>query len=137
MSFHRPSGSRSIRALVALLVVSAAIAGVAGAGSAGAAPERGSAKSVCSITVSGAAWTFKGQHGTKYTIIGVSGGPCSLFAKFVPRLTHAKISFDLKPVPAGWHCSSIGVSGLSKLGQCTSKASSGIVEWVPMLQKTG
>ena len=44
---------------------------------------------------------------------------------------HDRATFDLHPVPAGWHCTAIGdYSALAKMGQCTTKQG-GIFEWLP------
>ena len=42
----------------------------------------------------------------------------------------------LTPVPAGWHCSTMGgiTTGLTITGQCTTPAG-GIVEWLPKLKQ--
>ena len=89
----------------------------------------------CTGVVKGAPWSYKGQKGTAYTVLGVSGASCTTGLRFVPRWTRDRASFDLKPVPAGWHCSAIGdYSGLAKLGQCTTKQG-GIFEWLPKQAK--
>lgn len=90
----------------------------------------------CGATASGAAWKYKGQHGTKYSIIAVNGSPslCTTAAKWMNRLSRNKASFQLKVAPPGWRCSAIGdYTGLAKLGQCLNK--SAIIEWLPKLKK--
>jgi hypothetical protein len=79
---------------------------------------------------------FKGQKGTAYTVVALAGAPCSTARTWLPRLTHERASFALKPVPTGWHCSTTGgvTTGLTKTGQCTTPAG-GIVEWLPKLNK--
>ena len=85
----------------------------------------------CTGVAKGAPWSYKGQKGTAYTVLGVSGASCTTGLKFMSRWTHDRATFDLRPVPAGWHCSAIGdYSALAKLGQCTTKQG-GIFEWLP------
>ena len=85
----------------------------------------------CTGVAKGAAWSYKGQKGTAYTVLGVNGVSCTIGLKFMSKWTHDRATFDLKPVPAGWHCSAIGdYSALAKLGQCTTKQG-GIFEWLP------
>ena len=100
-----------------------------------AAPMRHSA-APCGFIAKGAPWTFKGQAGTSYTVVALAGASCATARAWVPRLTHEHASFTLKPVPAGWHCSTAGGStiGLTKTGQCTTPGG-GIVEWLPKLKK--
>ena len=115
---------------MAVLAFAAALAGTASA-----APLRSSA-SPCGFTAKGAPWTFKGQNGTTYTIVALAGASCSTARTWIARLTHERAAFDLKPVPAGWHCSTTGgvTTGLTETGQCTTPAG-GIVEWLPKLNK--
>jgi ABC-type phosphate transport system substrate-binding protein len=90
------------------------------------------AKNTCSATASGAAWKYKGQHGTKYKIVAVNGSSslCSTAAKWMNRLSHNRATFQLKRVPPGWRCAAIGdYSGLAKMGECQYK--SAIIEWLP------
>ena len=83
----------------------------------------------------GAPWSYKGQKGRAYTVIGVSGASCTTGLKFMAKWTRARATFDLKPTPAGWHCSAIGdYSALAKLGQCTTPKG-GIFEWLPKLKR--
>ncbi len=115
-------------AIAAVIAVAAAFAGTASA-----APMRTSA---CGFTAKGAPWTFKGQTGTNYTVVAIGGASCATTRTWVSRLTRERAAFELKPVPAGWHCSTTGgeTTGLTKTGQCTTKAG-GIVEWLPKLSK--
>ena len=117
-------------AILAVIAVTAALAGTASA-----APMRGSA-APCGFVAKGAPWTFKGQKGTAYTVVTLAGASCPTARTWVPRLTREHAAFDLKPVPAGWHCSTTGglTTGLTKTGQCTTPAG-GIVEWLPKLKK--
>ena len=117
-------------AIAAVIAVAASFAGTASA-----IPMRSTA-SACAFTTQGAPWTFKGQKGTTYTAVAIGGASCATARMWVPRLTHERASFDLKPVPAGWHCSTTGgvTTGLTKTGQCTTRGG-GIVEWLPKLTK--
>jgi hypothetical protein len=117
-----------------LAVLAAAAATGALAVAAHAAP-RSSIAAPCTFVAKGAPWSFKGQKGTAYTVVAEAGAKCSTARSWIPRLTHEHASFDLKPVPAGWHCSTIGgvTTGLTKSGQCTT-AAGGIVEWLPKLK---
>ena len=117
-------------AIGAIIAVTASFAAIASA-----APMQSTA-SACTFTTKGAAWTFKGQQGTTYTVVVIGGASCATARTWVPRLTHERASFDLKPVPAGWHCSTTGgvTTGLTKTGQCTTR-NGGIIEWLPKLTK--
>jgi len=90
----------------------------------------------CGATASGAAWKYKGQHGTKYSIVAVNGSSslCATAVKWMNRLSHNKATFQLKVAPPGWRCAAIGdYSGLAKMGQCQAKGA--IVEWLPKLKR--
>jgi hypothetical protein len=119
------------------IVASAAIVGAVmglAASAAGATLQR--AAGPCGFVARGAAWTSKGQKGTAYTVVALNGASCATARAWVPRLTRERASFTLKPVPAGWHCSTTGgvTTGLTKSGQCTT-AGGGIVEWLPKLKR--
>ncbi len=99
-----------------------------------ARPQASTPAPPCGGTAHGAPWNYKGQHGTAYTYLGVSGASCSIGSKYMPKWTRVHAAYDVKPVPAGWHCSSIGsYTGLAKLGQCTT-TKGGIFEWLPKLK---
>jgi hypothetical protein len=120
------------RTLVGLATVSSVLAFGAAAQ---AQPLALKAAPPCGGTAQGAPWSYKGQKGTAYSVVGVNGASCATGLKFVAKWTRDRATFDLKPVPAGWHCSSIVVDGaLAKLGQCTTKQG-GIFEWLPKLKK--
>jgi hypothetical protein len=114
-------------ACVAALVFSAAA-------TAAALPQASDTPRPCGGVAKGAPWSYKGQKGTAYTVVGVNGAPCATGIKFMPKWTHDRSSFDLKPVPAGWHCSAVTATALAAVGQCTTKAG-GIFEWLPQLKK--
>lgn len=93
------------------------------------------APSECIGVATGAPWSYKGSKGNTYTVLGVSGASCAIGLKYMPKWTRDRATFDLKPVPAGWHCTAIGdYSGLAKLGQCTT-SKGGILEWIPKQKK--
>jgi hypothetical protein len=107
------------------------------AGTASAAPaSSGAASSSCGAVASGAHWKYKGQQGTKYSIVAVNGSRslCATASTWMPRLSKNRATFQLKVAPKGWHCAAIGdYSGLAKMGQCT--IGSAIIEWLPKLKK--
>jgi hypothetical protein len=118
----------------ALLVTLTALAATL-ALSAAAAPRSSRAAAPCGGVAKGAPWTYKGQKGTAYTVVGVNGASCALGLTYLRRWTHERANFDLTPTPTGWHCSAIGdYSALAKLGQCTTKQG-GIFEWLPKRKK--
>lgn len=115
-----------LAALVAVLVFSAV---------APAEPQTSRATAPCGGVAKGAPWSYKGQKGTAYSVVGVNGASCAIGLKYIPKWTRDRATFDLKPVPAGWHCSAIGdYSALAKIGQCTT-TKGGIFEWLPKQKK--
>jgi hypothetical protein len=134
LTFNRASTPQLRRrlgfALFAAITCAAAIGGTAAA-----APVQSSAPP-CGFVVKGAPWKFKGQTGTAYTVIALSGASCATAHAWVPRLTREHASFELKPVPTGWRCTTAGgiTTGLTMTGQCTTRGG-GIVEWLPKLRK--
>jgi hypothetical protein len=125
---RRRTSTSVVRTVAGLAVLGTALAFSAAApaqqqSSKGAAP--------CGGTAKGAPWSYKGQKGTAYSVIGVNGASCATGMKYMPKWTRDRATFDLKPVPAGWHCSAIGdYTALAKLGQCTT-TKGGIFEWLP------
>jgi hypothetical protein len=90
----------------------------------------------CGATAGGAPWKYKGQSGTKYSIVAVNGSSslCTTAVKWMNRLSRNKATFQLKVAPPGWRCAAIGdYSGLAKMGQCQAKGA--IIEWLPKLKK--
>jgi hypothetical protein len=127
--------SRSARFARTLVGVAMLVAVLAFSGAALAQPQALKAPSPCGGVAKGAPWSYKGQKGTAYNVVGVNGAPCATGIKFMPKWTRDRATFDLKPVPAGWHCSAIGdYTGLAKLGQCTT-TKGGIFEWLPQQKK--
>jgi hypothetical protein len=129
---RRTSDYARTLAVFAVVVLAAALAGTTSA----ATLRSSAAPAPCLFVAKGAPWAYKGQKGTAYTAIVEGGASCSTARAWVPRLTHEHAAFDLKPVPAGWHCSTISgvTTGLTKTGQCTTHAG-GIIEWLPKLKK--
>ena len=111
-------GSLACALAACSLLFTAAPAGFA-ASAFGATPKE------CIGTGTGAAWSYKGQKGTVYTVIGVNGASCSLGAKWLKRIT---TSHGTKS-PAGWKCLAI-----STVGECQIKGG-GIFEFTPKLKK--
>jgi hypothetical protein len=106
--------------LVTCLAVSAAAAGALGA------PAAAPAKLPCMTTGKGAPWSYKGQKGTVYTVLGVNGGPCTLGLTWLMRLTH-RHGYLSSGQPVGWQC-----IVNPPTGECSGK-SGGIFEWTPKL----
>jgi hypothetical protein len=127
--------SRSARFASTLVGLAAFVAVLAFSTAAQARSQALEASPPCGGVAQGAPWSYKGQKGTAYSVVGVTGAPCATGLKFMAKWTRDRATFDLKPVPAGWHCSAIGdYSALAKLGQCTTKQG-GIFEWLPKLKK--
>ena len=101
----RMSGSR-FRGISLLVVVVAGLSLLA-VSSVGAAT---SVARPCGATAAGGAWKYKGQQGTKYSIIAVNGASslCTTAAKWMNRLSRNKATFQLKVAPPGWRCAAIG-----------------------------
>jgi hypothetical protein len=119
----------------AALVVAGLAAGLVFALTASAQAQHVKAAAPCGGVAKGAPWSYKGQKGTAYTVVGVNGASCVTGIKYMPKWTRDRATFDLKPVPAGWHCSAIGdYSARAKLGQCTT-TKGGIFEWLPKRTK--
>jgi hypothetical protein len=89
------------------------------------APARAATAKECLSTGTGVPWSYKGQKGTVYTVIGVNGASCSLGAKWLKRITASHGSKS----PAGWTC--LTVTGV---GECQIKGG-GIFEFTPKLKK--
>jgi hypothetical protein len=98
----------------------------AGSSAAATAPSMTS-KAPCVAVAKGAHWKYKGQTGTAYTVLGVSGASCTTGVKWLQRLTHEH-GYGVK-APAGWTCIVESV-----VGECTLK-NGGILEWTPKLKK--
>ena len=128
MSIHRSAApARARRTSWRLLLASLAVALVAVCASAGSAAAAPPAKGECIGTGTGATWKYQGQKGTSYTVLGVSGAPCSLGLKWLMRLT--KAHGMVRTGPKGWQCIVTSV-----VGECTIKGG-GIFEWMPKLEK--
>jgi hypothetical protein len=116
------------RTLVVLALVLVAVSAVSG--SALAAAGARAATKPCLLVAKGPAWSAKGQTGTNYNVIGVSGASCATGVKWLGRLTHQS-SMVFKG-PSGWSCIAMA-SGKVHQGECTLKGG-GIIEWGPALK---
>ena len=123
MSIRRRTASRALFGTASAIVALALMATATAAGA--AAPAHGAAAVPCTATATGAAWSYKSQKGTVYTVIGVNGASCSLGAKWLKRIT---ASHGTKS-PSGWKCLAI-----SSVGECQVKGG-GIFEYTPKLKK--
>jgi hypothetical protein len=111
-----------LRALSALLsIASVAIAGAAVAPTSVAAPAK-----PCTAVAKGVLWTFQGQTGVAYRIVGVNGGSCPLAVSWLVRLTKQK--GPLVKGPKGWTCSAKRPSG-----SCAN-ARGAVLTWSPKLR---
>ena len=118
-SLSRRSFATTIIAAVLVVLTTVTAAGAnAPAHSATAVP--------CTATASGAPWSYKGQKGTAYTVLGESGASCSLGVKWLKRITASHGSSS----PKGWACFAIS----SGIGECQVKGG-GIFEFSPKLTK--
>jgi hypothetical protein len=108
------------------LAVPLAIALVAGVG-VGAAPSTALAvgSKPCTATARGALWTFNGQTGVAYKVIGIRAS-CPLGISWLARMTKQK-GPKIKG-PPGWTCAAKRPSGA-----CTMKGG-GIFQWSPKLR---
>jgi hypothetical protein len=129
-TYTLPAGGYYTLTVLAIIAAAGTLAATVSA-----APQRSSTLP-CGFVVQAAPWSFKGQKGTAYTVVAEGGAKCSTARAWVPRLTREPAAFDLAPVPAGWHCSTMGgaTTGLTTSGQCTT-STGGIVEWLPKLKQ--
>jgi hypothetical protein len=127
MSTRSKSASRrSLGAALRPASLVVALALLATCTTAGAAtPARDASAAPCTATATGAPWSYKGQKGTLYTVLGENGASCSLGAKWLRRIT---TSHGTKS-PTGWTC--LATSGI---GECQTKGG-GIFEFTPKLKK--
>jgi hypothetical protein len=118
-----------------LVGLAASAALLAFTGAAPAQPRTSTATAPCGGAARGAPWSYKGQKGTVYSVVGIGGASCAIGLRYIPKWTRDRATFDLRPTPAGWHCSAIGAySGRALLGQCTTTRG-GIFEWLPKRRK--
>jgi hypothetical protein len=116
---------RTATVLALVLVGVSAVSGSAVAASRGSTPAK-----PCLLVAKGPAWSTKGQKGTNYNVIGVSGASCATGVKWLMRFTHE--SSAVFNGPSGWSCIAIA-SGKVRQGECTVKGG-GIIEWGPALK---
>lgn len=115
----------SIRLASAALAIALVALPAASSSAAASSPSRAS-KAPCIAVAKGAHWKYKGQTGTAYTVLGVSGASCATGVKWLMRLTHEH--GYMVTGPAGWGCIVESV-----VGECTLK-NGGILEWTPKLK---
>jgi hypothetical protein len=121
-----PSG-RSLGAALRAATVAGLLVLLTTATTAGATvPAHRAAAVPCTATAPGAPWSYKGQKGTSYTVLGENGASCSLGAKWLKRITATHGSTS----PKGWACLAISAG----LGECQVKGG-GIFEFSPKLKK--
>jgi hypothetical protein len=111
---------------LASIALAIALVAAPAASSSAAAPSS-AAKAPCIAVAKGAHWKYKGQSGTAYTVLGVSGASCTVGVKWLQRLTHQH-GYGVEG-PVGWTCIVESV-----VGECTLK-NGGILEWTPKLKK--
>ena len=122
----KSSSRRPLGTVLSAASIAGALALLATCTTAGAAAlAHGASAAPCTATATGAPWSYKGQKGTAYTVIGVNGASCSLGAKWLKRIT---TSHGTKS-PTGWTC--LATSGI---GECQTKGG-GIFEFTPKLKK--
>ena len=116
---------RSASCSLAMVALAACLA--ASAASGGAVVDRASvAAGRCTAVGKGTAWSYKGQKGTAYTVVGNRAAACALGIKWLLRLTNV---VGVPKTPPGWEC----ITAVSVEGQCDSK-SGGIFEWTAKLK---
>jgi hypothetical protein len=111
------SSIRALGALVSIALVAALTVGV-GPSSAAAKP--------CKVNSAGVLWTFQGQTGVAYRIVGVNGASCSLASAWLARLTKQK--GPTVTGPAGWKCVAQRPSGA-----CSGRHGA-VFTWAPKLR---
>ncbi len=118
---------RSVVATLRTATLAGLLALLTTATTAGAtAPAHQAAAAPCIATAPGAPWSYKGQKGTIYTVLGENGASCSLGAKWLKRITASHGSTS----PKGWVCLAISAG----VGECQVKGG-GIFEFSPKLKK--
>ena len=122
-----PSGLRETALRLAIVSLLAGLAVMATGGTALGSTRAPAAKPPCIGAGKGLAWSYKGQKGTVYTVLGVNGASCSLGLKWLMRLTHSR-GYLSSGQPAGWQC-----IVNAPTGECSLK-SGAIFEWTPKLK---
>ena len=114
------SSIRTLSALASIALAALALATV------GAAPVAAATAKPCRATARGVLWTFQGQTGVAYKVVGVGGASCPLGISWLARLTRQK--GPIFKGPAGWSCAARRPSG-----SCTVRGG-GIFHWEPRLR---
>jgi hypothetical protein len=117
------SSMSSIRALGAL--VSIALVAALALGTAPSSAATPAVAKPCKVTARGVLWTFQGQTGVAYTIVGVNGASCPLASSWIARLSKQK--GPILKGPAGWTC-----AGQRPSGACSKRAA--VFTWSPKLR---
>src|SRR5258708_2400941 len=108
-----------VRQAVSAAVTLIALLSLAASSSAASATRVAAAR--CSSVGKGTAWSYQGQKGTRYTVVGNRPAACAVGIKWLARLTNI-VGFP--KTPAGWDC----VNAVAVVGQCENK-SGAIFEW--------
>ena len=111
---------RALGALATIALVAPLSTGVAQADAA-----LGGATS-CKVSGRGVLWTFQGQTGVAYRVVGVNGASCPLAVTWLPRLTKQK--GPRVTGPPGWTC-----AAHRPAGACTGKGGA-VFTWSPKLR---
>jgi hypothetical protein len=85
-----------------------------------------SAAANCKAVGKGSAWSYKGQKGTAYTVVGNRASACAVGIRWLRRLTNIH---GVTQTPAGWQC----IAATSVAGQCENKGGA-IFEWTAKLK---
>ena len=116
---------RSVPRSVALVVLIAFL--LASAASGGTSVSRASASTTrCKVVGKGTPWSYQGQKGTAYTVVGDRRTACAVGIKWLVRLTNMR---GVPKTPPGWDC----IAAVAVTGQCSSK-SGGTFEWTAKLK---
>jgi hypothetical protein len=120
MSRHAALGSLALATVLASLATSVANGGTL------VSQRAASATGNCKVVGKGSAWSYKGQKGTAYTVVGNRASACALGIKWLVRLTNTT---GVPKTPAGWQC----ITATAVAGQCQNKGGA-IFEWTAKLK---
>ncbi len=76
----------------------------------------------CKVVAKGTPWSYQGQKGRAYTIVGDRASACAVGVKWLLRLTNMT---GVTKTPPGWQC----IAAVSVAGQCEKKGA-GVFEWL-------
>jgi hypothetical protein len=111
---------QNARALLAVACV-ALVACSASAASSGTLRVHVSGAGNCKSVGKGTPWSYRGQKGTLYTVVGNRATACAVGIKWLVRLTNI-VGFP--KTPPGWQC----VNAVAFPGQCETRGGA-IFEW--------